>query len=142
MQTAMLAFSFGYEFITKYDDRLAIAQDNAAAGINWGGNLIAMGLLISRAIATSNSLWVFLVWVGLGGLVVLLYRKVIDVLVLPEVDIEKSMESVDEQVGRGVRVSENTMSNWGVGLLAGVMKISLVTFLNTFLRGCEFEFIG
>ena len=101
-----------------------------------------MGLLISRAIATSNSLWVFLVWVGLGGLVVLFYRKVIDVLVLPEVDIEKSMESVDEQVGRGVRVSENTMGNWGVGLLAGVMKISLVTCLNTFLRGCEFEFIG
>ena len=32
------------------------------------------------------------------------------------------------------------VTNWGVGLLSGVMTVSLVQCLNTFLRDCEFEF--
>jgi uncharacterized membrane protein YjfL (UPF0719 family) len=131
---ALVGCSLLYERVTSYDDRTQLANNNAAAGLNYGLMMAAFGLLCGRAIAVSNSVWVFLVWIALGGGLILAYRKLIDLLVLPEVSLDDELELDAEEAQRGV------VTNWGVGLLSGVMTVSLVQCLNTFLRDCEFEF--
>jgi uncharacterized membrane protein YjfL (UPF0719 family) len=79
----IVLFSFAYELMTKFDDRKAIMEKNVASGLNWGLNLVAIGLLLSRAIAMSNSIWVLLVWFGVGFALIFVYRLLIDTVVLP-----------------------------------------------------------
>lgn len=106
------------------------------AGLDWGLNLVAFGLLIAQAIARSNSLYVFLLWWLLGSACVLVYRKLIDVVLLPEINLDDELELDAVEAAAGV------VPNWGAALLVGAMTISLVQCLNTFLRDCEFEFVG
>ena len=137
----IVLFSFGYEFMTKYDDRVAIEQKNVAAGVNWALNLVAVGLLLSRAVDASNSLWVFLVWFGVGSTLIMLYRLVIDAVVIPEINLDDELSTAvaSTQDGAAPLDAKPDAKNWGVAVLAGVMSISLVQCLNTFLRDCEFE---
>ena len=134
----MVGFSFGYEYLTKYDDREAIQAKNVASGINWGLNMVAFGLLLSRSIYTSNSIWVFLAWGALGGAAIVSFRKLFDRVIIPEIGLD-NVTRIDEgyRAGRGP-----ASNNWGVAGMAGVMTISIVQCLNSFLRDCEFEFVG
>ena len=133
---AMVAFSFGYERVTSYDDQAAIKGNNAAAGVDWACNMAAFGLLVSQAVERSNSILVFVIWSAAGSACTLLYRKVIDVTVLREIDLDAELELDAEEAAAGV------LPNWGVALLNGVVTISLVQTINTFLRDCEYEFVG
>jgi uncharacterized membrane protein YjfL (UPF0719 family) len=136
----LLLWSIMYEVLTKYDDRQAIHNQNVAAGLNWGLNLVAMGLLLSRALYNSNSVYVFLVWFLLGTVVMYIARKFIDYCVLPEIDLDKELSNTDETEGEQSLAARVSSENWGVALLAGTMTISFVQCLNTFLRDCPFEF--
>jgi hypothetical protein len=55
----LVVYCFIYQKFTKFDDREAIEAKNVAAGLHWGLNLVALGLLLSRAIYLSNSIIVF-----------------------------------------------------------------------------------
>lgn len=141
-EVCLCLWSVMYECTTKYDDRVAIEGKNVAAGLNWGLNLVAMGLLLSRALYNSNSLWVFLVWFGCGATVMLAARKFIDYCVFPEIDLDKELDNTDHP--REGEMAELTQGherseNWGVALIAGTITISFVQCLNTFLRDCPFE---
>lgn len=84
----------------------------------------------------SNSILVFLVWSGVCSVLALAYHKLLDATVLAEVSLHDELEQDEAEELAGI------LPNWGVALLAGTMNVSLVQCLNTFLRDCEFEFIG
>jgi uncharacterized membrane protein YjfL (UPF0719 family) len=132
----MLLFSLGYEQLTSYDDRRAIQSNNVAAGLNWGLSMVSFGLLVSRAVVVSNSIWVLLVWSSIGCVILLAYRKLVDETVLREIHLDDELELDPAEAQRGV------ITNWGAALIAGVMSVSLAQCLNTFLRDCEYEFAG
>jgi uncharacterized membrane protein YjfL (UPF0719 family) len=143
-EVCLCLWSVAYECTTKYDDRAAIQGKNVAAGLNWGLNLVAMGLLLSRALYTSNSVIVFVVWFGCGTTVMLVVRKFIDYCVFPEIDLDSELSNLDaagDKTEEQEALAETTISseNWGMALIAGTMTISFVQCLNTFLRDCPFE---
>jgi uncharacterized membrane protein YjfL (UPF0719 family) len=143
-EVCLCLWSVAYECTTKYNDRAAIQGRNVAAGLNWGLNLVAMGLLLSRALYNSNSVIVFLVWFVCGTTVMLVVRKFIDHCVFPEIDLDSELSNLDH-AGDGTKEEEQALAksasseNWGMALIAGTMTISFVQCLNTFLRDCPFE---
>lgn len=136
---SIIIFSFGYEFSTKYDDRQAIQNQNSAAGLNWALNLVAFGMLMARSISISNSIWMYLVWMGIGCLTMGIYRKVIDAVIIPELNLDDELSVAQKTDAEAGLNAPKSTKNWGVALLAGVMTVSLVQCLNTFIRDCDFE---
>ena len=137
----MCIWSVAYECTTKYDDRAAIQGKNVAAGLNWGLNLVAMGLLLSRALYNSNSVLVFVVWFVCGTTVMLIARKFIDYCIFPEIDLDSELSNLDSKADeeKETLATRASSENWGMALIAGTITISFVQCLNTFLRDCPFE---
>ena len=50
-QVTLVLFSIFYQLITKYDIHAEIEKDNVAAGVAFGGNMIALGILLLKATA-------------------------------------------------------------------------------------------
>lgn len=118
-EACLCVWSVLFEVTTKYDDRVAIQSQNVAAGLNWGLNIVAMGLLLSRAIYMSNSVLVFFVWFVLGSTVMLIGRKFIDHCVLPEIDLDKELSNNDVATeGEAALAQPPTSENWGVALVS------------------------
>ena len=54
-QVTLILFSIFYQWITRYDIHAEIEKDNPAAGVAFGGNMVALGILLLKASApTSN----------------------------------------------------------------------------------------
>ena len=70
-ETAIVVFSSVYQWATEWNDRAAVESKNIAAGAHWGISLIAIGLLLSRALYLSQSLYTFALWFFLGSPVLL-----------------------------------------------------------------------
>lgn len=102
----------GFDF---YDE---MRKANAAAGVLYGLNLVAIGNLISNSIFKSDSLVVFFVWYALGGIVLLGARFLVDKLIIPSQTMQHEIEHD---------------KNWGAALLIGGVPIGLTFILNTFL---------
>ena len=140
-EVCLCIWSVAYECTTKYDDRAAIQGKNVAAGLNWGLNLVAMGLLLSRALYNSNSVLVFVVWFVCGTTVMLIARKFIDYCIFPEIDLDSELSNLDSKADeeKETLATRASSENWGMALIAGTITISFVQCLNTFLRDCPFE---
>ena len=48
-------------------------------------------MLMARSISISNSIWMYLVWMGIGCLTMGIYRKVIDAVIIPELNLDDEL---------------------------------------------------
>jgi uncharacterized membrane protein YjfL (UPF0719 family) len=92
-QLSLVAFGLFYQRITRYDVHAEIERDNVAAGVALGFSMVAMGIIVLRAIAVDVESWTeTLTWVcidvGLGFLLLMILRKVTDVLFLSDTTIQ------------------------------------------------------
>ncbi|MCI5141718.1 MAG: DUF350 domain-containing protein [Candidatus Electrothrix sp. ATG1] len=92
----LILFSHFHAFLTPYDDHDEIEKDNVAAGAYLGFSLIALGIIVLKAIAGDFVSWGYnLSWfagyevLGFLGLAVL--QKMILVVFLPGANIEEEI---------------------------------------------------
>ena len=139
-QMLFFVFQLLFEAVTKYDDAKEVELGNSAAGLNNGLNLVAVGMLLGRSIYLSHSLITLICWAILTYPIIFLFRKVADVIVLPNIHLEATIECLDRlrpDVFAPKRPCKQ--GNWGTALVAGAVTISLAQLLNTFLRDCPFN---
>lgn len=105
-QVALVAFTWIYNFLTPYSLLDEIERDNFAAGIGFAGALIAIGIIIMRAVSGDFAGWaVNLQSLGLNILIVFVYlvglRVFFDKIVIPEDDLNFEIVR-DQNVGAGL----------------------------------------
>ena len=105
-QVALVAFTWIYNFLTPYSLLDEIERDNFAAGIGFAGALIAIGIIIMRAVSGDFAGWVVnLQALGLNILIVFVYlvglRVFFDKIVIPEDDLNFEIVR-DQNVGAGL----------------------------------------
>ena len=91
-QITLLFFGFIYENITSFNVRDEIKNNNLAAGIGLGGILIALGIILKASISGpftgwTNDLLSFGIYAAFGIIMLLMFRKAADILLLPTTDI-------------------------------------------------------
>ncbi|NOX35364.1 MAG: DUF350 domain-containing protein [Deltaproteobacteria bacterium] len=91
-QLALLIFGFIYELITPFNVRNEIKNNNLAAGIGLGGILIALGIILMSSISGpftgwTNDLAGFAIYAVYGIAMLLIFRIVVDRLLLPTTTI-------------------------------------------------------
>jgi uncharacterized membrane protein YjfL (UPF0719 family) len=111
-QVTLIAFAGYYQWITRYDIHAEIEQDNVAAGVALGLNMVAIGIIVLKAVAGDMESWgVQLTWfivyvvVGFGLLMVL--RRIADTFFLPGTTIQQE-----------IAVDKNLNAAWVEGILA------------------------
>lgn len=87
-QVALVAFAWAYKLISRYDFDGEIERDNVAAGLAYGGNVIAMGIVLMRSLLGDFESWSanlirFGWYFGFAFVVLLVGRYVIDFVLLP-----------------------------------------------------------
>jgi len=111
-QVVLIAFAAFYQWITKYDVHEEIEKDNVAAGVALGFSMVAMGIVVLKGVAGDwigwgeNLLW-FAVYVGIGFVLLMVLRKVTDVLFLPKSPIHHE-----------IAVDRNLNAAWIEGVVA------------------------
>lgn len=112
-QLCLILFGFLYQAVTAYDLHVEIEQDNAAAGISFGGGLIACGILTAGYLDYSPSIPGLALWFVISSILLLACRFIVDKVILPK-------SSVDEEIRRD--------QNWGVALIesACVIGVALI----------------
>ncbi len=91
-QITLLIFGLLYELITPFNVRDEIKNNNLAAGIGLGGVLIALGIILMASISGpftgwSNDLVSFGIYAVFGIVMLLIFRKIADRILLPTTDI-------------------------------------------------------
>ncbi len=91
-QMTLLIFGLFYELITPFNVREEIKKNNLAAGIGLGGILIALGIILMASISGPFTGWVndltsFGVYALFGIIMLLVFRIVVDKLLLPTTNI-------------------------------------------------------
>lgn len=113
-QIAFYLFSLLYKKVAQYDFCQEIISGNEAAGISFAFNLVAIGVLLAIPIRVSYSLALFLAWFVLGSTVMVLFRFIVDRIIIP-------LEKLDEEIHKD--------KNWGVAFLEGCFAIAAVVVL-------------
>ena len=101
----LVLFALFYQITTPFDIHSEIEGKNTAAGIAFGGNLIAIGLVTLKAlfgdfVSWSESIAVFLTFAVIGFVLLYALRILIDLLILPTVRISNALSE-----GRNVGVA-------------------------------------
>lgn len=104
-QIALILFTKLYDVITPYDIHAEIESDNAAVGIAFGGNLIALGIILINGMAGNFINWQHdLISFGINALVAFAYlplvRIIIGKLIIPGVKLNESLQN-DRDVAVG-----------------------------------------
>jgi len=91
-QMTLLIFGLFYELITPFNVREEIKKNNLAAGIGLGGILIALGIMLMASISGPFTGWVndltsFGIYALFGISMLLIFRVVVDKLLLPTTNI-------------------------------------------------------
>ena len=92
----LVAFSIFYEFTTPYDIHAEIEGKNTAVGIAFGGNLIAIGLVMFKAVfgdfvGWGESIASFLTLGVIGFALLYVLRLLIDLLLLPTIRVSNAL---------------------------------------------------
>lgn len=117
--TVLILFSLFYELTTSFDIHDEIERDNAAVGIALAGNLVAIGLVIFKAvfgefIDWTQSLTAFATFAIVGFVLLYIVRIVVDFVLLP-----------------GTRVADELVKsrNKGIALIESGVVISAALIL-------------
>jgi uncharacterized membrane protein YjfL (UPF0719 family) len=92
----LVLFALFYQWLTRYDLYREIESDNVAAGVAFGMNLAAIGLIMLKAtsgdlVGWTYSLSLFGLYAAAGFLTFLIVRKLADWLLLPRVTFEQEI---------------------------------------------------
>jgi len=87
-QLGLIIMAWIYQFLTKYDFQAEIEKDNVAAGVAFGGNCIAMGIVLMRGTAGDFQSWWFNLfhfgWYFICAIILMVIgRLAIDYVLLP-----------------------------------------------------------
>lgn len=79
----LVLFALGYQRLVRYDLVAELEADNPAAGLAYGGNLIALGIVLMRGSAGDFTTWAdhlerFAFYAAMGLFLVVVARRVID----------------------------------------------------------------
>ena len=110
-QLTFYLYSLLYQIITKYDFHHEIKENNVAAGIALGSNLVAVGVLLSIPLQASYSLLIYFTWFIIGNCLLAFFRFVMDFTIIP-------MEKLDEEIHKD--------QNWGIAILEGSFSIAAI----------------
>ncbi|MCP3875939.1 MAG: DUF350 domain-containing protein [Desulfobacteraceae bacterium] len=96
-QLTLLIFGLLYELITPFNVRNEIKNNNLAAGIGLGGILIALGIILMSSISGpftgwGNDLASFGIFAVYGIVMLLIFRAVVDKILLPTTNIATEVE--------------------------------------------------
>ena len=99
----LILFVLFYQVTTPFDIHDEIEGNNTAVGIALGGNLIAMGLVTFKAVFGNFDGWneaiaSFLIFAGIGFVLLFVLRLMIDFLLLPTVKISNEL-TAERNVG-------------------------------------------
>ena len=99
----LILFALFYQLTTPFNIHSQIEGDNTAVGIALGSNLVAMGLVIFKAVFGNFDGWnqalaSFFVFVVIGFVLLYALRLMIDVLLLPTVKISNEL-AAERNVG-------------------------------------------
>ncbi len=102
-QVTLVLFSIFYQWITRYDIHAEIEKDNPAAGVAFGGNMVALGILLLKASAHhfesfSASLTEYASLAAVGFVALFLLREMVDHALLPRTRIAHEI-AVDRNLG-------------------------------------------
>ena len=100
---ALILFALFYQLTTPFDIHSEIEGNNTAVGIALGSNLVAMGLVIFKAVFGNFNGWnealaSFFVFVVIGFVLLFVLRLLIDVLLLPSAKISNEL-AAERNVG-------------------------------------------
>jgi uncharacterized membrane protein YjfL (UPF0719 family) len=107
-QLCFVVFAAVYQRMAAYHVYEQLERDNPAAGLSLGLTFVAMGTVLSYAIGETGSVVVFGAWFLLSSLLLVLFRKFVDWVLLPG-------HSLDDEISRD--------KNWGVALLEGGLAV-------------------
>lgn len=104
-QVALILFTFVYNLITPFDIHKEIEDDNVAAGIAFGGTLIALGIVIFRGTAGDFVSWGYnLIIFGLNVAGIILFlplvRLFFDKIIIPKKSLNSEIQK-DRNIGAG-----------------------------------------
>ena len=114
-QVGFTIFGFIYCKVLRFDVHDEIEKDNASAGVSYGFNLVAIGLLLSGFIKYSDSLLGFFIWLLFAVLLMLSCRYLVDKYILPG-------DLLDEEVTKD--------QNWGASLIEGASALATAFIVN------------
>ncbi len=117
---ALVLYTLFYEMTTSYDLHDEIEQDNAAVGVALAGNLVAIGLVVFKAVFGEFTTWEdalagFVIYAVVGFVLLFVVRRITDFVLFPKVSVAHEL-AVDRNLGVAFIVS------------AMVISVSLILF--------------
>lgn len=105
-QVVLLIFSKVYNLITPFDLYKELEEDNGAAGIAFGGTLVALGIILLASIAGAfvswkDSLLSFGITATIGLIALPIFRIFFDKLILSKSDLNHEIAN-DRNIGAGL----------------------------------------
>jgi uncharacterized membrane protein YjfL (UPF0719 family) len=99
----LVLYTLFYQFTTSYDIHAEIEQKNTAVGVALGANLIAVGVVIFKAVfgefvGWTESLAAFLTFAVIGFALLYVVRRLIDLVLFPRVKVADEL-AVDRNLG-------------------------------------------
>ena len=105
-QIVLILFAFLYDFITPFDVHAEIERDNVAAGVAFGGTLVALGIILFKGtvgdfISWQYNLINFAVSAGTSFVILPVIRFALDKVMLPKTDLNLAI-SQDRNLAIGL----------------------------------------
>ena len=110
----LVLYTFFYQFTTPYDIHTQISDNNAAVGVALAGNLIAIGIVIFKAVfgefvSWESSLAEFFTFAVIGFILLFIVRRIIDLVLFPAVKVSDEL-ATDKNIGVGLIMSSSVIS--------------------------------
>ena len=105
-QAALIAFTKIYNWITPFDIHDEIERDNVAAGVAFGGTLLAVGIILMKGasgnfIDWGHNLSIFAMDVALVFILLPMMRYFFDRVILPQSSLDHEIQH-DQNLGAGI----------------------------------------
>ena len=99
----VILYTLFYEFTTSYDVHDEIERDNVAVGVALAGNLIAISIVVFKAVFGDFTTWEegiagFLTFAVIGTALLFVVRTLVDLILFPKVSIAQEL-TVDRNLG-------------------------------------------
>jgi len=99
----LILYTLFYEFTTSYDVHDEIERDNVAVGVALAGNLIAISIVVFKAVFGDFTTWEegiagFLTFAVIGTVLLFVVRTLVDLILFPKVSMAQEL-TVDRNLG-------------------------------------------
>jgi len=99
----LILYTLFYEFTTSYDVLYVIERDNVAVGVALAGNLIAISIVVFKAVFGDFTTWEegiagFLTFAVIGTALLFVVRTLVDLILFPKVSMAQEL-AVDRNLG-------------------------------------------